>query len=68
MAPKIRITKESIISTAIDLVRVCGEQAINARAIATALDCSTQPIFSNFASMDELRREVMATAYGKIYL
>ena len=54
MPPKVKITKEDIIRTAVDLVRQRGIDAINARAIATALSCSTQPIFSNFATMDEL--------------
>jgi hypothetical protein len=44
MPPKVKITKEEIIQTALFLVRENGEQAINARAIATALHCSTQPI------------------------
>ncbi|MBE5730906.1 MAG: WHG domain-containing protein [Clostridiales bacterium] len=62
MPPRVKITKEDIIKTATALVRVSGEQAINARAIAAALSCSTQPIFSNFASMDELRRAVIDRA------
>ncbi|MBR2970762.1 MAG: WHG domain-containing protein [Clostridia bacterium] len=62
MPPRVKITKEDIIKTATALVRVSGEQAINARAIAAALSCSTQPIFSNFATMDELRRAVIDRA------
>ena len=52
MPPKIRITKESIVATAVDLVRRDGAGAINARTIAKELSCSTQPVFSNFATMD----------------
>ena len=63
MPPKIRITKEDIIRNAVDLVRESGEAALNARAIAGVLNCSTQPIFSNFASMEELRQAVIASAY-----
>ena len=66
MPPKVKITKEDIIKTATQLVRESGEDAINARAVATALNCSTQPIFCNFASMDELRGAVVLNAY-KIY-
>lgn len=65
MPPKIKVTKEDIIKTALELVRASGEQAINARAIASALSCSTQPIFSNFSSMEELRGAVIATAYER---
>ena len=37
MPPKVKITKENIVSTALSLVRECGAEAINARAIASAL-------------------------------
>ena len=55
MPPKVKITKEDIINTALELVRANGEQSVNARNIASALNCSTQPVFSNFATMDDLR-------------
>ena len=63
MPPKARITKREIISTAIILVRENGASSLNARAIASALGCSTQPIFSNFSSMDELQGAVNEYAY-----
>ena len=59
MPPKVKITKEEITSAALALVRKGGDSAINARTLAEALGCSTQPIFSNFATMDDLR---LATA------
>ena len=59
MAPKIKITKDDIINTSIELIREGGEQSLNARAIASALNCSTQPIFSNFTSMEELEKETL---------
>ena len=62
MPPKVKITKEDIIKTAVELVRKDGEGAINARNIASALNCSTQPIFSNFATMDELKFAVIEKA------
>lgn len=58
MPPRIRITREDIVDAAVRLVRLDGEQAINARSLAGVLNCSTQPIFSNFATMDELRAAV----------
>ena len=67
MPPKIKITKEEIIKTALELVRTSGEQSINARTVAGALNCSTQPIFSNFSSMDELRGSIIVEAYD-LYL
>ena len=63
MPPRVKITKEQIIQTALALVRANGDEALNARAIAVALNCSTQPIFSNFASMEELRESVISAAY-----
>ena len=62
MAPKVKITKEEILSAAVELVRTGGEQSLNARNIASALNCSTQPIFSNFATMEELRYAVLVQA------
>ncbi len=62
MPPKVRITKEDIIKTAVDLVRRDGAGAINARTIAKELNCSTQPVFSNFATMEELRYAVVDAA------
>lgn len=62
MPPKVKITKEDIIRSAVELVRKNGVQAINARTIAADLNCSTQPVFSNFATMDELRGAVIEAA------
>ena len=54
MPPKQKLTKQDIINTAVDIVRMQGEQGLNARNLATAMGCSTQPIFSNFTGMEEL--------------
>ena len=62
MPPKVKITKEDIVNKAIHIVRRDGAEALNARSIAAALNCSTQPIFSNFATMDELRLAVIEAA------
>jgi AcrR family transcriptional regulator len=62
MPPKVKVTKEDIINAAVDIVRNSGAQSINARTIASVLGCSTQPVFSNFASMDELRLAVVEQA------
>ena len=63
MPPKVKVTKEEIILKSLDLVRKNGEQGINARAIASALGCSTQPIFSNFSTMEELTAATVAYAH-----
>ena len=62
MPPCSKVTKEKIISVATELVRYGGESALNARAIAAAIGCSTQPVFSNFSSMDELKLAVVGRA------
>lgn len=62
MPPKARITKERITETAYELVRAEGATALNARTVAGMLDCSTQPLFSNFSSMEELRVAVIGKA------
>lgn len=67
MPPKVKVSKEEIINTAISLIRKSGASAVNARSIAAELGCSTQPIFSNFASMEELDNEVVRSAYA-LYL
>lgn len=59
MPPKVKITKDDIILSSIELVRMHGEDALNTRAIASYLGCSTQPIFSNFSSMEELKLTVI---------
>lgn len=68
MPPRIKVTKQDIISAAADVVRRSGERALNARNIAAQLGISTQPVFSNYSSMDELRKELLAYAnelYGE---
>ena len=66
MPPKVRIHREEIIEAGIDIVRTQGEAALNARSVAAVLQCSTQPVFSNFATMQELRLAVIAEA-EKLY-
>lgn len=62
MPPKMRVTKQDIVDAAVSIVRQQGAQAINARNVATALSCSTQPVFSNFATMEELKLAVVEKA------
>ncbi len=63
MPPKVKVTKEEVIKSTLELVKTNGAQAINARAIASALNCSTQPIFSNFSTMKELEKSVITSSY-----
>ena len=62
MPPKVKLSREDIIDTAIAIIRESGASAINARTIAAALNCSTQPVFSNFATMEALRLAALEKA------
>lgn len=64
MPPKVKITKSEIVDAAVEIVRQQGAAAINARTVATKLNCSTQPVFSNFATMEQLHLAVIEKAQG----
>jgi len=59
MPPRTRYTADRIIEAALDLTRSQGIDAVTARSVAAALGCSTAPIFTQFASMDDLYEELM---------
>lgn len=63
MPPKIKISKQDIINAALDCIRKEGVSALNARALASHIGCSTQPIFSNYQSMEDLKQDVIHAAY-----
>lgn len=63
MPPKAKITEKDILNAAVKQVRENGAESLNARALAGILGCSTQPIFSNFASMEELKAAVIGFAH-----
>lgn len=58
MPPKAELTKEKVLSAAFELVRKQGFEAITARNVAQSLNCSTQPIYSLYNSIDELKASV----------
>ena len=59
MPPTAKVTKADIVGAALTIVRNKGATELNARAIASLLNCSTRPIFSNYKSMAELRTDVI---------
>ena len=65
MPPKVKFTKEEIVKASLLLVRERGVDALNARELAGRLQCSTQPIFSNFETMEELQRAVQDAAFSR---
>lgn len=54
MPPKVKTSREKIIDAGIELIRESGLDSLCARSLAKKLGTSTQPIFSNFDSMEEL--------------
>lgn len=58
MPPKQRITREMILERSFAMFCREGMEAVNARSVAKALSCSTQPIFSYFAGMEDLRNAI----------
>lgn len=67
MPPKVKISKDQIVDAALEMVRGDGKLTLNARSLASALGCSTQPIFSNFENMETLRESVIARAYKSYF-
>ena len=55
MPPKQRITREMILESSFAMFCQEGMEVVNARSVAKALNCSTQPIFSYYAGMDDLK-------------
>lgn len=55
MPPKQRITREMILERSFAMFSKEGMEAVNARSVAKALNCSTQPIFSYYSGMDDLK-------------
>lgn len=62
MPPKVKITEEDIISTALDIIREKGAAYLNARELAGKLGCSVHPIFRTFGSMEGLKEAVCKQA------
>lgn len=55
MPPKQRITREMILERSFAMFCKEGMEVVNARSVAKALNCSTQPIFSYFSGMEDLK-------------
>ena len=62
MARPITVTKERILSAALDLVRSGGPSALTARNLCTALGCGANAIFSTFGSIGGVRETVRKEA------
>ena len=67
MPPRVKYSRDAVISAAVNVVRKGGLSALNARSIAAELGCSTQPLYSVLGNMDELRKAVYAEAARRFY-
>lgn len=63
MPPKAKITKEMILNAVLNITRETGFETVNARSIASKLQCSTRPIFTCYENMYELKKEFLIFAY-----
>lgn len=62
MPPKQRITREMILERSYEMFCREGMEVVNARSVAKALNCSTQPIFSYFSGMQDLKTALVEKA------
>lgn len=62
MPPKPKVNESEIIKAAFEIMRKNGIEYVNARSVCKSLNCSTQPIFSNFNSMEELKTKLIRKA------
>ncbi len=62
MPVNLSFTREMLIESAFKLVRAEGIEKLSARKLAKKLNCSTQPLYSNFKSMKKLDMELRKMA------
>lgn len=58
MPPRVKFSKDEIISAALNITRGNGIDGVTAREIAAQLNVSTRPIFTWFNSIEEVKTEV----------
>lgn len=62
MSPKVKISKEKILNTSLNMIIDKGYQSVNIKSVAQSLGCSTQPVSWHFGNMDNFREELLNTA------
>ncbi|MPM51699.1 hypothetical protein SDC9_98450 [bioreactor metagenome] len=65
MPPKQKITKQMVLEAGYDIAKRNGMENVNSRNIAKVLSCSTQPIFSCFSTMEDLKKNVFDFVFKK---
>lgn len=56
MPPRQRITKEILLEHAFQIAESNGISAVTSRSVAKSVGCSIQPVFSQFPTMEDLRK------------
>jgi AcrR family transcriptional regulator len=64
MAPKFKVTKDQVLDSAMKIANESGLEAITARELANRLGVSSRPIYSVYASMEDLKREVVKKVFA----
>lgn len=62
MAPRNKYTREEMVEAAVRVVQEKGIDALTAKALASELGVSTQPVFTCFHTIEEAKREVRSAA------
>ena len=62
MPPKVKFTREQIITAALNVTRKNGIVGLTARGLAAELGSSAKPIFGLFQNMEEVQKEVIVAA------
>ena len=62
MPAKKQIPREKILAAAFEMLRDGGIAAVNVKALAQRLNCSSQPIYLSFTGMEELRAALASEA------
>ena len=65
MVRKAQFSREDVVKAAFSVVKKTGVLRLSARNVAQELGSSTAPVYSNFASMEELETEVFQLAGAK---
>lgn len=58
MARKEKFSKDELLIKSVGFIRKFGIDNLNVRSLANYIGCSTQPIFRNYANMDEFKLDL----------
>lgn len=65
--PAKKVQKTDIVQAALEILKTEDFSAVTARRLADTLGCSVQPIYVNFASMEDLERSAFETMKALYY-